>query len=31
MRADLVEAGKLRKLEAWEKFDGFPPHEACKV
>ena len=31
MHADLVEAGKLRELEAGGKFDVFPPREGCKV
>ena len=30
LHADLEEAGKLRELEAWGKFDVFPPREACK-
>ena len=28
VRADLVEAGKLRELEAWENFNVFSPQEA---
>ena len=31
LRADSVEAGKPRELEAWEKFDVFSPHEARNV
>ena len=30
MNADLGRAGRLRELEAWEKFDVYSPHEACK-
>ena len=30
MHADLGRAGRLRELEAWEKFDVYSPHEACK-
>ena len=29
MHADLAEAGKLRELAAWGKFDVSPPREAC--
>ena len=30
MHAGLVEASKLRELEAWQKLGVFSPHEACK-
>ena len=30
MHADLGRAGRLRELEAWEKFNVYSPHEACK-
>ena len=31
MRADLVNEGEKRELEAWGKLDVFSPHSACAV